>query len=336
MSKILSKTVKKGMLFTVIVTVILAAALVIGGIFGFNSDISGSDYKTISVKMDYNTYATKETEVKEECDKAFGSLDSKLIVGGEMEPYEYELLYVFDKDADVESVKTALEAKFDALVEENAAWNGADISVSTGTEKVVGTTAKNYVLRGVIAGAVLAVLAFVYVSIRYKLHRGIFAGVASVVGILLTTAIVVITRVPVTPAIAYVIAASALLTLVGVILNFNKLRANEKEENAEEKSNADLIVESVAKKEIVFLTAALGGAMLLVGILGMMSTCWFAVASLIAIAVAAFIGLIYAPAAYLPVKEWADKRPVKDKFAYKGAKKKEEKETASATEKTES
>ena len=329
MSKILSKLMKKGMLMTVILTVILATALVIGGIFGFNKRID--NVNTVTVSMNQYTYLTRLDDVKAECEKAFDDLDMKYEVNGKMDGDESEILYVFGSKADVVKAKEALQKSFDTLTADNGALAGAEISVSAGSENVIGTLAKGYVIRGVIAGLVFAVLAFAYVSLRYKLSVGIFTGVGTLVGMLLTTAVLVLTRVLVTPAVGYVIAASALLTAVVLLLNFNKLRANLKEESAADKSAEELVISSVAVKEIVFLVAALGGAMLLLGIFGNVSIAWFCVSAIIAIAIVTFLGLIYAPVMYLPVKNYADKVAAVKATTYKGAKKTKAKKDETAT-----
>ena len=79
------------------------------------------------------------------------------------------------------------------------------------------------------------------------------------------------------------------------------------------------------------LTAILGGALVLVGILATVSTRWFAIAALIATLVAAVIGLVYAPAWYLFSKNCC-KAESKNKSGYIGAASKKAKAEVKAAE----
>jgi preprotein translocase subunit SecF len=229
---------------------------------------------------------------------------------------ESEIVYVFEKDVDLSGVQAALETK---LNEKAEAW-GADITVSSNSEKAVSVLAHHYTLRALIAGAVVAVLVFAYVSLRYKLGVGIVTAIATVIGMLLTAAVAILTRIPVTSSVAYVIAVAGLLSAVTTLFTMNKLRANLKSENAAEQSTEDLVSDSIAVKEIGWFTVLAGGALVIVGALAASNVRWFAILSLIGVLVAAFIGLLYAPAMYIPIKKAADKRPARN-VTYKGAKK---------------
>lgn len=329
MSKILAKTVKKGMLLTVIVTVIMVASIVIGAIFGFNGFYS--DNKTITVTIEGGTaYEERLSDLQDECEKSFGGLKAKYVVEGELAVATEELVFVFSKKADIKTVKEALETKFSVdAATINEKWASTEISVSSSEDQVVSTVPHLYILRTVIACVVLAGLVFGYAALRYKWQIGAIAGISTAVSMALTTAVVLLTRVLVTSAIGYVVAASGLLTAALVLFSVHKLKAAMKEENAE-RSAADLVVSSIAVKETVFACAGLAIAVLLVGILGQTVSAWFAVSALIGILVTAFVVLMFAPSIYLPLKVWSDARPVKS--SYKGAKKavseaaKEEKE----------
>lgn len=322
MSKILSKTVKKGMLMTVLVTVVLALALVIGGIFGFNNSIK--DVNTLTVSVDNYAYETSLDDIEAECGKVFKSLSikAKSEVKGEMSSaLASEIMYVFDKSVDVEKAEAALESAFAAKTVDGGEWAGMELTVNSGSENVVGTTAKYYALRGGLATLAFLLITFGYVTLRYKFNVGVFTTGATLVGMLLTTAIIVLTRIPVTPAVAYAIVASGMLTAVAVLFNFNKLRAALKEEDAAEKSLQETIVSSIAVKETLFLAASLTIALALLAIFGKASIALFSLSAFVAVLVATFMGILFAPAAYLPVKAYADKVAESKSKSYKGAKK---------------
>ena len=326
MSNILKKTAKKTTLLFIIVAVVLAAAIAVGILCGvkssvFNTNAQMKDSKTLTVSLNQYAYSTRLEEVENVCEDAFGKLDVQYELKGEMSGDESEIVYVFEKDVDLSKVQAALETK---LNEKAEAW-GADITVSSNSENAVSVLARHYTLRALIAGAVMAVLVFAYVSLRYKLSIGIVTAVATVLGMLLTASVAILTRIPVTSSIAYVIAVAGLFSAVTTLFTMNKLRANLKSENAAEQSAEELISDSIAVKEIGWFTVLAGGALVIGGALAASNVRWFAVLSLIGVLVAAFIGLLYAPAMYIPMKKAADKRPARN-VTYKGAKKTSTKE----------
>ena len=323
MSKILTKTVKKTTLLSIIVAVILAAAIAVGVICGvkgcgvFNKSVLLKDSKTLTVSLNQYAYLTQIEDVEAECEKAFEGLDIAYEVKGEMTGDESELLYVFNSDADLTAAKTALETRFAELAADE--WKGTFINVSANSEKAVKVLAKDYVLRGVIAGVVMAVLVFAYVAIRYRLNMGVLAAVCTALGVALTAAIIILTRIPVTAAVTYVLAVSGLVSAVTTLLTLNKIRANSKTEDGAAQSAEELVFSSVATKEILSLAAVGGVALIIVGACATAGVRWFVALALISLLVATFIGLVYAPSLYIPMKKAADKKPVKD--AYVGAKK---------------
>lgn len=290
-------------LTSAILAVIMAAAIVVGilgGVQGwgvFNGSANISDSKTVTVSVSQYLYKTESDALKAECDKAFDGLDVLYITEGEMSGDESEIVYVFSAKADVTSSVSSLENAFVELTKEGAKWNGYNIKVTENQVNTQSVLAKDYVLRGCIAGAVIAVLAFAYVALRHQWMRGAIAGGCALLAMLTTTAIILVARVFVTPAIAYAIAASALLTLIAVLFNFNKLSA-QSEAEAE-----DAVASSIAVKEIVLTTVLLGLAVIVAGILGSTQYAWLAVSAVIAIIVAAFFGLVYAPVLCVPVQK---------------------------------
>ena len=285
-------------LTSAILAVIIAAAIavgILGGVQGwgvFNGSADISDSKTVTVSVSQFLYKTESDALKAECDKAFENMDVLYITEGEMSGDESEIVYVFATEQNVASAVSTLESTFAEL-------------------------AKDYVLRGCLAGALIAVLAFAYVALRHQWMNGAVAGGCAILAMLTTTAIVLVARVFVTPAIAYAIAASAFLTLVAVLFNLNKLSA--KGETTEETAE-EAVASSIAVKEIVLTTVLLGVAVVVTGILGGTQYAWLAVSALIAIVVSAFFGLIYAPVLFVPVqKVLAQKGALRSR--YQGAKK---------------
>ncbi len=323
-NKIFSKTVNKTTLFSVIIAVILAAAIVIGALFGFNQSATVKDGSTLTVTVNTFAYNNDKKAITSTCEKVFDEAGKsvKYVVDGEMDGDTCELVFVFDKKVDTSALKEGVKA----ALEEN--FKTASINVSASTEVTRANLAKHFVLRAAIAAAVLALLAFGYVAARYvNVWTGLAVGVSTLLAMLLTAGILVLTRIPVSVATSSVIVICGLLTAVCTLLTVGKARTLKKE-NAEE-SNEARILSALAVKETLWLCGGLAVAMLLVGILGKTTAAWYAAAALVSIAVAAFVSLFYAPALYLSLqKVTGDKK----KTNYVGAKKKEKKENGSAEE----
>ena len=163
---------------------------------------------------------------------------------------------------------------------------------------------------------------FVYVSVRYKLNMGIAGAVSSLVGTLLTLAVVALVRIPVTTSVAYVGAFALLFTALTSMLTFNKMRENFKTEEYKAMSAEEAVSSSVQTKSVLFFALLSIIALVLVGAIAVTSVRWFAVAALVAVVMGTFSSLIFMPAMYLPMKKISDKRAAeRARYDYKkGAK----------------
>lgn len=318
MSKML-KTVKKATLMSVLTAVVLALGLIIALIFGANHDVTSGNKQALKVTIDNYAFVNMMDEVEEICEDAFDGLKVKYSRAGEMTGSDSEIVYVFSADADLSAVVTALEGKFNAATAAGGALEGTFPIVSVVNETSDGVLPASYIGKAAIACAVFAVLAFVYVSLRYRLSMGVVAAICAVVGGALTAALATLTRIPLTTSAIYVVAVAALLSVVNAMLTFNKLRASLKADGAKGKSDEEWIAESVATKEIATLNGAIGAALVIVGAIASQPVRWFALLALIGVGVAFLVGWLYAPALYVPVKKQADKNAAK-KADYQGAK----------------
>ena len=320
MSKFLAKVIKKGAFLSGVLTGFLVAAIVVGILLGFKGAATVSNGKKVTVSVDpilYQAEVSKD-DIKNTCDDA---LDGALYFVDGDNGNGGELVYAFSEDADIDEAVKGLKATFADWTKDGGKYESLSIVVSVTNEEVVSTLSKGYILRGAIACAVMAVLAFAYVSIRYGWRNGVVATIAVVASILLTGAVVILTRIPATVSVLYAMMISGLATVVTVLFNFHKLRSVSKGENAPANAE-DLIVASVAVKETAIFTAILGGAILLVGIPAGWTAAWFAVSAFVGVALAAFMGLIYVPSLCLPMQKASDAKAASaTKYGYKGAKK---------------
>ena len=311
---------KKTKLWSILVGIVLVAALVVGIVFGFNN--ANVDNRTaLTVTMDRYVYNADLDDVKAECQNVIGNVDYE-VVEGSMSGNVGELVYFFDADEvsfeQATAMKDAINTKFSERVNaEDDKLFGFEISATVNGETLVDSVAKGYTLRGAIAIVVVAVLAFAYVAIRYNVFKGILACASVLLGVLLTTAVAVLTRIPVANSLLYAIAFGGLLSLVNVVMNL-----------AKEKTETETCC-NVATKEISALAICLGVAFVLVGVVGIitnMAILWFALLCLVATAVAAFVGLIYAPILNSPLEAIAAEQAEARSTDYKGAKKTSTKE----------
>ena len=326
------KSNKQRTLVSLILAVVLAAAIAIGVWFGisskysiFNLDTSMESQKTLTVTVNQYGYNTKLDKIEAECEKVLNKFNVAYEMKGKMTGDESEIVYVFDAKTDLSAAETALEAAFQTATNKDGVLEGLDITVATSSVAVEANIAQNYVLRAAIAGAVLLVLAFVYVSFRYKVGAGLLTAICGLLGAAVTTAVVVLARIPVTVSVSYVIVVSAMLSMVTTLLTLNKARINQQSNENADASAEDQVAASVACKEILALTVLGGVSLILVGAIATTAVRWFAIMALIGLVVSAVIGLFFAPAWYVLVKKVSMNKAASKK-EYKGAKKTSKKE----------
>ena len=332
MSKILTKTVKKATLWTVITAVILAVAVVIGCLFGFNKSATVSNSRMMTITVEQYGFYNEDLreEIEEQCEKVFKKLDMDFTyeMKGEMSG-DSELVYMFKKSVSAKKFAAAedsLQEIFDTRYEtQGDKLEAIEVEVMGNADvEVIASTEKNFLLRGVIAGVIFAVLAFAYVSLRFKLQMGILTAGSILVTMALTTALAVILRIPVTYSAIAVVAVSALVTAALVLLTLGKLRAKAKDATADAE---EILLANAPEKEILTVAACGGIALVVMGVIATTTVRWFAVLALLGLIASVFVSLIFAPSVYVPLKKLADKKAEKN-TNYKGAKKKSKEKKA--------
>ncbi len=323
MNKLVKSTVKKRTLLSIVIGVVVVLAIVLTAVLGVNKAAMLDDCNTLTITVNTYAYEGKREDIVEICDKEFENqgVDYNLIKYGEMTGDDCEIVYEFDKDVDLTEAKKNLTKTFDTLTAGD--WNGSFITVSVGSEVSQSGLATAYIVRAAIAVAVFAVLAFVYVALRYQLNMGILTAASALVSSVLTAALLLLVRIPLTNSFAYVVALAAPVCSTLVLLTMNKLRVALKD-NKSELSNEELIIENVAVKEATWMAVLGGVSLILVGAIATTAVRWFAVCALIGLAVSLFVGVLVAPAWYLPMKNSADKKAAsRTKSGYVGAEKQE-------------
>ena len=321
MNKLCEK-MKNVTLLSVIMAIVLALSIVITAIFGVNYAATVNDQNTLTLTINSYFYNNRLDDVKDVCEKELEKLSIAYTYSGKMDGDECELVYVFDQATNLDDVKTALKKTFADKTKDDGEWDGAFIEVATASETLQTNIPVAYVVRAAIAVALFAGLAFIYVALRYRLYMGVTVAIAIVLSAVMTAAVVLLARIPVTSSILYVVVISSVLAAIFTVLTMNKIRSNTEEISAEEKVYA-----SVATKEITAITAVLGASLVLVGAIATWSVRWFAICALVSLLVSTLIGLIFVPAVYVPMKKVEDKTALRSKSGYIGAESKAEAKT---------
>ncbi len=321
MNKILTKTVKRAGIMSIVLATLLIAAFLIAHFFGLNYSATVHNTKTFTVKGGYFTDAQVE-QIDDICKAEFktAGVDVNYTIDAGRNGVDSELVYYFDYGTNLSEAEKAIDAIFAEKLSADGEWAGLFITTESDSGIVGRPIAWATVFRAVGAIALFAVLGFAYTSIRYGLSKGILTGASTVIGAITSATLTLLFRLPITVSSFYAIAVSALLTTVFVVFNLNKLRANTKSGEYADKSAEETVVASTAVKEILGFAITLGVALVLVGAIATTSTRWFALTAFMGLIAATFVGLIFAPALYLPLKKIADKRPVRTN-KYKGAEK---------------
>lgn len=305
----------KAKLLTIVLScvfsVLFLLAIVLGATIGFNSEVEA---KTLTVTIDQFAYDTKLEKLEDEFDKVFDKLDVTVLEKqyGEMAA-ESEILYLVDKDTDVEKVKTELRKVSGTLIEKE----GVDIVWEGGSETVLASVPNGYITRAIIAGAVFAVAAFLYVTFRYRWDRGIVALLSVLFAFGTTTVIVLATRIPANNSTLYGIMLSGLAAAVMVLFNFNKIRTQEEEEQEVDAASCA----AIGTKKTLFTTAALVVGLALLAVFGGAIIAWACVCAILGVLVAAVLALVYAPNVLALLKDPADANAKAKGKTYKGASK---------------
>ena len=321
MNKTITKTVKNIPLLSAILAILLAAAIVVVGLFGVNYAPTLKNCNALTVTVNTKAFEDKLEQIEDKCEAAFenAGVDYSLVKYSQMSGDDCEIVYEFDESVNLTAVKAELAQTFATITSEQGEWNGSFISVSQTSEVLLTQLPTAYAVRAAVAVAVFSVLAFVYEALRYRLFMGIVAAVCSALGSLMATALVLLVRIPVSNSLLYISVLAAPVAVVLALFTFNKMRA------AMQANQEFAVEETIACKEITAVAVLGGVALVLLGAIATTAVRWFAVAALVALIVAVFVGGLFAPAMCIPMKKAEDKRNQgKTKSGYVGAEKQTE------------
>ena len=325
-NKVLSKTVNKGVWFSVVVGVVLVLSIVFSVIFGVNYAANVGDNKTLTVQMNTYFYDTDLDELEDVCKDAFKNQGLKVnyTYYGDMSGDTCEIVYVFENAADekLQAAKTEIATAVETNTQDGGEWHGYVMRVTTGNEEVEASIPTSYTVKATIVAVVLSLVVGIYAAIRYGVWKGIIACVAPLMAMTFSASVIVLTRIPLTTSVFYAVAVSGLLAAVFTVLTLAKLRGADENEQGEQ-----LVVNNVACKEMFAIGITLGVALLLVGVIATWPVRWFALCALIGLDTALYTNLFVVPYGLLLAQKRADKKAAETTASgYVGAKKVNEKD----------
>ena len=323
------KCVKLLPVWLAVSAVIIIAGIILWALLGFNYGAEKPTYKTFEVNYDVVVELGKEgetdpTKLDEICLKAFDNAkikpqsshtdDSRYTLG-------YTLRYVFSADttdASLAAAKTAVEVAIDATFPAHA-----DLSVSYHTLENQRLTTADW--RGVVAIAVGAVVALIYVCIRFGPAAAITGCVNCVHDALFALSVLAIARIPVSAASPLVIAGIAIFASLVFWLVFCATLRGEGKNPANAPMSALESVSTTHTSAVKPISILAGGAalvLLLVGLVAAPGVRLITLPALLSVAAAAYSSLLLGPALHVHVKRPFDKLSSKQK-RYVGKKKAE-------------
>ena len=323
------KCVKLLPVWLAVSAVVILAGIILWALLGFNYAAGKPTYKTFEVNYDVVVELGAEGEtdpakLDELCMKAFEDAkikpesaytdDSRYTVG-------YLLRYTFSANTSDEALaaaKTAVEAAISKTFPAHA-----DLAVSYHTLKNQNLTTADW--RGAVAIAVGAVVALIYVCVRFGPAAAITGCVNCVHDTLFALSIVAIARIPISAASPLVIAGiAAAVSIIFWLILCATLRGEGKKAANAPVSALEAVAEAhkSAVKPILFIAGGAALVLLLVGLVAAPGVRLFTLPALLSVAAAAYSSLLLGPALHVHIKRPFDKLFAKQK-RYIGKKKAE-------------
>lgn len=311
-------------------SVIIIAGIVLFAILGFNFSAEKSENRKFEVRYDVVAQITEGAldKIEDACDKAFK--DNNLTVTGFNNVEEVEeangsktgngqFVYTFAPNASVEALqkaKTQVEAEIAAL---QLKTDELFVSIHQSEEQPFNEA----MWRGAIAIAVGAIVALIYIAIRFGLGAALTGLVKAVHDVFLTLSVFAIARIPMyafAPLLFGAVAAA--LSLILWLVQCIKMRENFKEPSFAGMSAEEAVWASsqTATKPLIGVIVAFAAIIAVCGGFASAGVRLFLLPMLLPLGVATYSAFLLAPALHVYVKAAFDKRKAK-KSGYVGKEK---------------
>lgn len=337
----MSKTVSKKslILYLAISLVVILVGAILFGVFGFNADSTVKDYTVIEVSdSGYMSLQDKfRTDLDDLCKAEIEKSGLKIKEDSYIESTSVGGILSYTvtgegAEAFVSELQTAID---------NAQIDGVqDASVIVTYHEVENAPHYEYIWRTAIGAAVVLVILFVYVAIRFNVGMGVTSFVAALHDVIVTLAIVALLRIPAGVGLIGVAAITLLLSAFLNLMVFGKMRKDFRLEERKGMPARDAVALSVKESTKTILTAIvlLAAFVVVFGVIGVIigfDMASFMLGMLMALVVTTYSSLFLSPAIYAAIKERSDaNRAEKAKYNYDSEKKRQkEAKTAERTAK---
>ena len=325
-------TVKKLPLWIAVSAVILAVGIALFAIFGFNTNTQAGK----SFELTYDavvTIADGGDRVEEVCEDTFDGVGIRYEQKFEAAPAidnnslaetgDVTVRYLFGEDVTEAELQAAREVILATLTGE---FEGADLYVAIRTQGEAASFAEP-VWRGAVALVVAAVVVLVYIGFRFGWGRTVTGLVLTAHDVLLTLALLAITRIPVAAATPLLFAAAAaVISLLLWMVQCMKMRETFKDPAFRTMDAEEAVNEcGKIKQDGALVAAALAAVFIVVGAVAAPGVRTLFLPLLLPLAVGAYSSLVLGPTLYLPMKKLDDRSNAK-KGRYVGKKKAEKAE----------
>ncbi len=325
-----AKTSPKWILWSVITAVIALIGVVIMAIFGVNNAVNTQTCQklVVNVQMAKTFYEEERDDIEDICEQAIADagLTTIAVSYDDISTSEHELVYSFSLNADLTALKDALQAELREAYPDHGFATTMSYKQSVLENLPGGYTA--FLVRNTLAGAVMAVLAFVYVSLRYKLWNGITTFVSAMSTGAIACGLTISTRIVLTSSVMCGVLFAELVSIALSVLFAAKVEATEKKNGA--LTDAEALSEAVPVCDTAKLCGALAVALAVVGVVGIFCAAnfaWFALVAAFGLLAAAYSALLLAPSVFLVLrKPFAKAAAEKARYDYKKGAKKAKKE----------
>ncbi len=313
----------------------VSAALIIAGIvifalFGFN--YSAENPRTKSIAVDYNfavTQAEREDELIAACEEVLNEQKLSYVKHAPVDKLENftetggkELKFTFADSVSREALDgacAALQAKLNEFK-----GNDQIMTVNVAVHEIQPETFGDAAWRGAIAVGVGAVVALVYLAVRFGIGSALTGLVACVNDVFVTLALLAVTRLPLYAASPLLFAAiAAFCSLLLWMVQCAKMRENFKDPVYSSLSSFEAVEESykTSLKAVLITGGCIALAFLVVGAVASAGLRLMVLPALIPVAIALYSSLLLAPALHVYVKGAFDKAKAKRTRKYTGKKK---------------
>ncbi len=326
--------IKNNKLFAVVLaisSVVIIAGIILYALLGFNLLPERPEKYTFEVHYDVNIALGKEEDLAKLCEDAFKENgisyeDKEFIVymdGSSLaETTDSMLKYTIRGTADGDALAKAAEA---VNASAKTQFDGATVFASM--HKLEGTRFYEYAWRGAIAVAVGAIVAYIYICIRYGVSVAVAGITCCAHDALFTAAFFAVTRFPVYAGTPLLFAAVAALASIVLWLVFaNKLRDAFKAPENEGVPSEEIIRRTAkeARKPMLISAAVMGGVIVVLGAVAASGASLFLLPAIVGAAVPLLSTFFIGPEICIPLRKMFDKRREKknSKPGYIGKKKK--------------